>query len=195
MSEYTYTKSIATDFGGNFRSDNLVSEINAQSFTPNLLRVDRTGDVVNMVFDASLSGGEETILNNTVIPNHSAVVPVFYKGTINNVLRNNQINSSTYKRVSSFIYEGSNTIYTISKILSVGYMDSGVTSYSILIEDITHNNVISENTFTNTTEQILALTPINNIPTTQSKIEISVKKIGGNNSKYANVESVTFYLA
>ena len=194
MSEYIYTKSITSDFSDNFNSDNLKGEIDTQGFTPNLLRVDRLGDTITMIFDAELSAGEQTTLNDTLVPGHSSNVPIVYTNTINNVLRNNEIKDTTYKRACTFIYEGSDFINPIIKIVGIGHMDSGVTSYSIVVEDHTNNIILAENTFTNTVEELIELTPISNIPTEKSKIEVSVKKTGGSKNKKAYVESITFYL-
>ena len=194
MSEHTYTKSITNDFGGNFNSTNLKNEIESNGIARNLLRIDRIGDVVKCVFDGSLTTSEETTLT-TSVTNHDTSVDPTYSNTINNVLRDNEYKDKSYKRCCTFIYEGTSKIQPITKINAIGYMDEDVDSYSILVEDKTNGNIIAENTFTNTEETDIELTPINNIPTTKSRIEVSIKKTGGKNKDVAYVESITFYLA
>jgi hypothetical protein len=95
MSEFTYTKSITSDFGGNLNIDNLQNEIIAQGLTPILVRIDRLGDSIDVVFDSELSAGEQTILNNTVIPNHNN------EETIDDNL---SVNSIIYEGISSNSY-------------------------------------------------------------------------------------------
>jgi hypothetical protein len=194
MVETIYTRSITTDFGGN-RVINLHPEIVAETgITTTLLRVDTLGDAVYIVFDSALSGGEETLLN-TVISNHDNNIQVAYKSVITVSPKNTIFSNTTYSREYLFVYKGSDKIGTISKIEVIGYMDNGVTSYSIKIGDKTNNTVIAENTFTNTTEGIVSCTPISNIPTGQSIIEIFIKKTGGIANQKAYVESINLYIS
>lgn len=191
---HTKTKSITSDFSNNFNSTNLKKEIENSNMTPNLIRIDRLGDSIDIIFDTELTGGDETTLNS-IISGHDITVPVRYTNTINNILRQNEINDTSYKRACTFIYEGSDYINSIVKIGAIAYKSSTIDSYTILVEDKTHNTVIAESTFTNEDELMVDLTPITNIPTTRSKIEVFIKKTGGSKSQKAYVESVTFYLA
>lgn len=70
------TYSIAADtFAGNFLSSDLEDEILAEAgITTALLRIDRTGDVLDIWFVADLSGGEITLLD-AVVNNHLGGVP------------------------------------------------------------------------------------------------------------------------
>lgn len=67
MSEYKYTKSYAADFGSNLRNNLLVDEIEADpGVAPTCLRVDRYGDVVDIVFDSEPSAGEKTTIDGLI---------------------------------------------------------------------------------------------------------------------------------
>lgn len=193
MSEFVYTKSITTDFGGNFNSTNLKNDIVSQGLTPNLLRIDRLGDSIDIVFDGALSAGEVTLLGSNIIANHSSVAIQKYTAVINNIPKIVQSKNSNYTRICTFRYEGSNYIDDIKKIVAISYMDDDATDYSILIEDKTNDLIIAETTFTNTSEESVVLTPINNVPTSTAKIEVYIK-INGDKKHYVYVESVIFYL-
>lgn len=187
----TYTKSIITDFNNNINTSKLANEIVNQGFIPTLLTINTLGDAVYIIFNMSLSVGEQTVLN-TVISNHTGVNIVYE--TISKIsLKNDIISTTSYIRVGTFIYPGSNHMTNISKITGIGYMESGVTNYSIRIYDKTNNLTIVENTFTNINEDILNLGLISNIPTEESVIEISVKKTGGNGNNKAYVDNITIY--
>lgn len=195
MSEYTITKSITSDFGGNFNSTNLKQEIeNNQTIGTTLERIDRTDDTISIVFASEPPSGEQTELNTNVIPNHTHTTNPIYTNVLNLVTRNEEINTSNYKRCCSFIYEGSGKLNNLVKINAIGYMDSSnVTSYSIIVEDKTNGNVIAETSFTNTEESDIEITPLSNIPTSKARIEVSAKRNSSKNNKKAYVESVTFY--
>ena len=190
MTEYKYTKSITSDFGDNFNSTDLKKEIEKSNIGANIIRIDRLGDSVDIIVDASIN--ESTL--NTVITGHTSAQGARFSNTINNILRKNEIKDTTYKRACAFVYEGSEFIGNIVKINIIGYKDDGVTSYSVLVEDNTNNMVISETTFTNDEEEVLSLTPISNIPTGRAKIEVFIKKTGGKSNDKAHVETVTFYI-
>lgn len=190
----TYTYSLSSDFGGNLRISHLHLDVIAEAgITPTLTRIDMEGDNVDIVFDSALSAGEQTTLNN-VVSAYTYVTPVNYDNTIKFNIKNRETSNTSYTREDTLIYEGSNNTGDIKKILAVGYMDSGVTNFSIKINDKTNNNIIAENSFTDTTESILELTPISNVPTERSILELQIKKTGGAGSKKCYVDSVTLYL-
>ena len=68
----TYTKSLATDFGGTINTDQLTTEIVGAAIAPNLVFITVDGDDVDIRFDDALSAGEQTTLDNVI----SAHVPV-----------------------------------------------------------------------------------------------------------------------
>ena len=192
MPEYTYTKSITTDFGGNFDSSNLKDEV-VNGIAATLLRVDTLGDAVYIVFDAELTSGEEDTLTNTVIQNHSPSVAEVYTIAINNII-NKQSTKSSYQRICTFVYEGSILIGSIKQISGIAYIDSNATDYTILVEDVTNDQTLAEQTYTNKFEDMIELSTITNVPTGKSKIEVSVKRTSSKNNAKVYVESLTFYI-
>lgn len=72
MSEEIYTYSKSTDFGGEIAPGQLHTEIENDGVIDDttLLRVDVTGDVVEIVFDGVLPGDEQTQLETVIIPAH-----------------------------------------------------------------------------------------------------------------------------
>lgn len=192
MSEYSYTKSITTDFGGSINTTYLQNEIIAEtSITSTLKRIDRVGDAIYIVFDTELSGAEQTLLT-TVISNHNSSVVESYSIVSNISLKDYEIKTNTYKRFGTFVYPGKNNTQNIIKICAVAFIDLNQTSFSIRIDDKTNDLTIAENTFTNTTETLLDLGTISNVPDEQAIIEVCVKKDGVGGGK-GYLDSVTFY--
>lgn len=120
-------------------------------------------------------------------------IPIVFSNIINCVPKNTKTNNTTYVREDLFVYEGSNISGELKKIVAFGYKDSGVTNFSIKIYDKTNNLIIAENTFTDSSENFLDITPLSNIPTTRSLIEILIKKTGGTISDYAHIENISLY--
>lgn len=189
----TYTRSIITDFGGSISPHILQSAIVASSIVPTILYINTLGDEVYIVFNTSLSAGEITTLN-TLIAAHTAVIPLSYKHIIKFNPKNTTIKQTTFKREDTLIYQGTDVFGTVSRISAIAYMDSGVTSYTIKIYDKTNNATIVETTFTNTEEDIVHLTPIQNVPTSEAVFELLVKKTGGKGNENAYIDSVTVYM-
>ena len=184
---------ISGDFGGKYIPSNFKTEILASAITTSII-ID-TGneeDNIKIIFDIEPTTEEKTILDG-LVSLHNSVKKIIYSGMINNIL-NVQIKDSSYKRICTFIYQGPNSIGAISKIVMISNKSNAITNYTVLIEDITNNLTIAENTFSNDLEEIKEFTPINNIPTDQSIIEIFVKKSGGSGNTYVDIESITFYL-
>lgn len=71
----TVTKSKASDFGGLFNGNQMRDLIEADAtITTVLLHIIVTGDVIDMIFGAALSGAESTALD-TIISNYTYVAP------------------------------------------------------------------------------------------------------------------------
>lgn len=190
----TYTYSLVSDFGGSLNSKQLHNEIVADvGITPTLTGINTEDDVVDVIFVSALSAGEQTTLNNLASA-HTAVTEVSYSSKIKFNLNSREISNTSYTRLDTLIYEGTNNTSEIKKMLAIGYMDSGVTNFSIKINDKTNGTVLAENTFTDATESILELTPISNLPAERSILELQVKKTGGAGNKKVHVDSVILYL-
>ena len=189
----TYTKSIASDFGGSFSPRQFHDEIeNDVTITTNLIGINTTGDAVDIIFSSALSGAEETQLNS-LISSYSYQQMFETKNIVTVNPKVESVNTDSYRRIMVYIYPG-NVYNTINNIKVVSYMDSGITSYDIQIRNATNGTTIVTKNLTNTTEQINDLGTLSNIPNSEARLEISVKKTGGNSSKYVYIESISFYL-
>lgn len=190
----TYTKSLSSDFGGNINLENLHNEISIDSLiTTVLIGINLTEDIVEIVFDESLSSEEILELDN-VISTHNSVqradpseIKVIYP-------KIDYLTTSSYKLVSRFVYDGS--IYKgIDSIKILSYKDPSITSYDIKIYNDTNEQTIGTINLTNNTEQINDITTLTNIPTGFAIIEIWGKKNGGSTDKRIYINNIIFYLS
>ena len=81
----TYNYSVITNFSGSININQLQLEIeNDGTIVTNLSHINRADDSVDIVFDAALSTGEETALNN-LVSNHvpSTVDPYLHEASGN----------------------------------------------------------------------------------------------------------------
>lgn len=190
MSEYKYTKSYATDFSSQLVNHQLQEVIEADTnITTTILRVDRTGDVVDIVFESEPSVGEKTLID-AHIASHSSMITEEPDDQFVMIPKKDYYNNKTYTRFLSFEYIGSN-IKRITGISVKSYVQKSDSTYSILVEDDSGGNTIAENTFTNMTEQYNVLTPLSSIPSTTANITFSVKSPGKDK---VYIDSIIIYL-
>lgn len=82
MSETTYTYSVADDtVNGTLDSDGLAEEIATASLGQSLVRIDRSGDVLDITFANALNSQQAL---DTVVNNHSAAGPTSYVSSVTN---------------------------------------------------------------------------------------------------------------
>jgi hypothetical protein len=186
-----YNKSIATDFGGNFNIDTFKSDIYDSSITATLTALGSHGDNVFVGFTPALSGAEETTLNS-LISTHNGASDISYSQTHTAYAKKDFYKDTSYKDISTYMYDGSDKLGPIKEIVCVAYKDSSVTDFSIRIYDDTNNNIIAENTFSNSSRVFLTLTPLTNIPMKKAIITVQIKKTGGNNKQYVHIENIQF---
>lgn len=194
MVETTYTKSLSSDFGGNINEGQLHREIALAIPGTVLIGINRSDDVVDIIFEDVLSGGDETILNTTIsnhIPQTGTRKVSFFRYTP----KTTKTNSTVYQRIGGpFKYNGSLEMGPINQVEVISNMDSGMTSYSVRLYDATNETIIAEITGqTNTLEELINLGTISNIPEEEAIFEIHVKRVGGTTSTFAYVEDVIVY--
>ena len=177
---YTYSKSI--NFPNGIDVGKLYIEItsNVSIITANLININTMNNEVNITFNNSLTIDEKNILD-TLISNHlpTQVMKYSYSKIIFSGLVTT--NSSNYKSMITFIYNGSDPeMSNINNMLIISYMDSDITNYNIQCIDITNNKIIFTGTEkNNTSEEILIFNNLNNIPNNSAIFEVSVLKNGG----------------
>jgi len=191
----TYSKSVTSNFSGNAPElRKLHDEINGENgITPGIIGITMTDDNVDVIFDATLSAGEQTTLDGLLSSHNNSPI----KGRDNFHVVNPRINtikSTSYSRVVAFKYDGADKIGTIDYIDIISYKHSNITSYSARIYDKTNNNIIAEKTgMTNDVEEIHDLGTISNVPTDKAILELQMKKVGGNNNNKIYIESLNIY--
>jgi hypothetical protein len=177
----TYTKSITTHFGGSVPNQRQFHEeiVAEAGITPTLVGVTITADVVEIEFNSALSVGEETTLDG-LMSSHTAdnTPPMLNK--INNFI-GKETKQTSYKKVGIILFPGA----TCCKIKIESFMDSGVTDYSIKINDRINRLAIAEKTFSNTEEAINDMGICSNVPNGETAFEILIKKNGGSSNKKA----------
>lgn len=179
----SYNYSFITDFSSNFNHTQFHNEVANGGLGPTLLRVDRNGDTITVVFDASLNTGEETTLDGLV----SAHTPQQTQGIhIQNIIvPDSIITNTTYINICTFIVDG--TIWDITNICAISFMEEEGTSYDIKLFDTTNNNIIVTKTLTNITEENNDLGTLSNLPTNIAIIEAQVKVTGATNAHIKNI--------
>ena len=114
----------------------------------------------------------------------------------NSIIQHVDVNGSSrfsfYRTMSRIIYMGTANMGPIQKIELISYMDFGITSYSIRIVDKGNQSVvIAEVTgLTNTDDTIIDIGNISNLPSSQSRFDIQVRKTGGSWRKEVYLDSV-----
>jgi hypothetical protein len=186
-----YTKSYSTDFNSSLNFRQFHTQISENvGITPNIVGINRNDDIINIIFDTTLSEGEQTILNNLV----SSHTPIIYNSYVNSIVNiQKKCNFSTFTNFSTYIYPGSNHHKKISKINVISHMDSTLTDYHVRIYDYTNKLVLIDKTLTNTSTSISIIDTISNIPTDEVILEIQIKTTGATSTTFAFIESVSFY--
>lgn len=190
----TITKSLATNFSGNLKSAQFHKEIlaNVSIVSANLIGINKTADVIEILFDGVLSASDQTTLNG-IIDLHSPdnSIPRNEHFTVTPKLKNEE---DEYEVSKVFVYRGSTNIGAINYIDLVSYMDSSITSYSARVVDRNTGLVIAEKTgMTNTEEQVQDLGTISNVPTDKTLLELQIKRTGGNKKKYVYAYQLVVY--
>ena len=192
MNTYTYTISIV--FSAGVEIGKLQEEINANVNISDCLYIDTVDDEIFLHFTLALSGAEITTLESIMAAHvldppqltllSAVIVPVKLDST----------NNITYTKFGSYTYLGTSREKTLKSIYFVGYMDAGITNYSVRILNITNNLVIAERTFTNTIELSLDMGVLTNVPTGQATLEMQLRKNGGSNNQRVYVNSIALYV-
>lgn len=179
MSEQVYEFSISTDFGGNIKTSQLLTEIQESAISNNIIRIDTDDDTVYIIFDAELSSGDEIILNNLV----SAHVP--------------EINLNSYVKVQIFTTQPSNDTYTdigsfrynpnIGTLKGFGFIakcDKRINGYDFRVVNLSNSAVLCESTgYDNNEIATFNIFEVDNIPTDESILQAQIRSYGSSKRK------------
>lgn len=181
-----------TEFTSGIKSSQLYEEIIDNSNIITVLTGIRIHTLeVEIVFQSVISSEERTELDGIVsshVPDNS--ITTTSTKFINNLVTNWKGKSGTYTRVAAFIFKGD--ILTIDTIKFVGYKHSNVSSYDVRVINTNNTNILTEQTFSNSSEQLNDMIPISNIPTEEVLLEVHAKK---NSGKEIYIDNITFFLS
>ena len=168
---YPYT--LSTDFSNGVNSAKLYEEIIAVITSPVLeyINVNTSGDLVEIVFAASLSGPQEITLDGLVAAHDGSPTIVLKSRTI---AINTETKLEYYHKINTFFFSGSlkEDIRSISVIANI---KNDTNSYDVRIYDKTNKQVIASANFTNVESELNDLGTLSNIPTGESIFELQVK--------------------
>lgn len=184
-------KSIATDFGGVTPNiGKLQTEINAApGISAVCLYINMYEDTVEIVFDTSLTSGDETALA-AVIAAHDPTPVVTYAQNMPITLSQNTTRNDVYTKIGQVVFPGGNEM----RIKGNGYKEGTMTGFSIKVYDVTHNTTLVEQSFTNSADDIvLDLGACDNVPNDTSVIRAYAKRNGGVSSERAFITSLFIY--
>jgi hypothetical protein len=109
--------------------------------------------------------------------NRSTIILSFQSQSAPNI----SINSSTYTAAAQFIYAGTSSVFSPSKIEVILAGTNNPTTGSVRIQDITNNQTIAEITGVNpgTIETIISLGIVSNLPLSDAIFEVQLRKDSG----------------
>lgn len=194
MTNYITTRSITTDFGGNYDSDIFESALADETgFSIPFTMLGGNDDSIIITFTggADLVANDETLID-ALISGDTFNTSIKYAGVLAVHLSENKLDKSDYQTICRFKYPGSDNIGTIAKIIGTGYNSKSGESMTIVVIDRDTGNEIALATFSNTSDADLDLGTISNVPLSLSNIEIKGKVSDDKND--GNITSMTIFL-
>ena len=96
--------------------------------------------------------------------------------------------------MTHFTYNGSDKIGLLDYIDVVSKMQNGISSYDIRVVNADNGDVIVEkNGLSNTNYETVDLGTLINIPTSESIMEVEIRRVGGNGNKDVYIQQVAVY--
>ena len=191
MAKYTYSKTNDTS-DGSVILKKIHDEINLQ--ISGVTHINLSGDDIDIHSSSDLSGGDQTTLT-TIVSNHVGTITNLEKTP--KMIQQIDINKSSktknvYVSMSKIIYYGNESIGEIQTIEVVAYMESDATSFDIKIVDKKNSsNVIAEKTgLTNTSDEIIDMGQITNLPDKKTRFEVQIRKNGSNKSAKIYLDTI-----
>jgi hypothetical protein len=190
MATYTYTKTIEDQI--KFLQEVKVSSLDE---TKIIYIEDMGGGDIKITTLVSLSESDETALdaliaahpNTTVISADDAIGGSMQQISIAKDTKNN-----TYTTLGKMIFDGTDNGASIFQIKVIAYMQNGADSYDIRVIDGQTSLTIAEKiALTNTTDEVIDLGAITNLPTSSGMFYFQIKK-NGNASKRIYLDTALF---
>jgi hypothetical protein len=125
------------------------------------------------------------------INNNSVALEARYTADVFRLSIEKQIDSASYETVSFFQYYGDACECDLVQIKMVAWIHEDTTSFDIRVYDSTHHNTICyANNLTNTSPEIITLSPVSNLPDGEALFEIHVKIVGEEGSAHISSCSI-----
>ncbi|MHC4092394.1 MAG: hypothetical protein ACYSVY_19335 [Planctomycetota bacterium] len=188
MAAVNHPKSRATDFGGNWNSDNWVKQI-TDAGLPAPAWVDSSGDAIDTWFDPDLTAGETTTFDG--LPGSHDSVAALTDSTVWSLHESDRVLTGSYKTAASLIWPGSDSMGIPQKVFMLNERISGTASYDIRVCDIDSELTVCEVTgLGNDSPTRTDMGTLSNVSTGPATWEVQVKKNGGGggNVKFGSME-------
>jgi 7-cyano-7-deazaguanine synthase in queuosine biosynthesis len=188
----TYTYSLSADFPSGLGSLQLQKAISSSAISQTISHINTNDDVVEIIFFGSLSGDDVTALNGLI----SAHVPVKSKAKFYVItpIRNTITVKNAWTLAAYFKYGGSSIIGTINYFEISSYMEGTITSYDARVVNKSTGEVLAAKTgMTNVSSAIYDMGTVSNVPTTETTLELQIKKNAGANGDYVTIDSLIIY--
>ena len=176
MANYNFT--ISTTYPGGVNYQNLYDEILNSTITTELLGFMAMDDVLTIKFAGTLSGAEQTELDN-VNSNHSYTPPTKQSSKTSQMELNiENFTDISWQVIATYIFPGPLMIAEIIEVMIASYMDNGGTSYDLELKNMDNGDIIGNGNFNNTSLTINSLSNINNTPNNRCILELRAKVNG-----------------
>lgn len=184
-------KSLATDFGGSVRLDQLHREISeSENITTEFYGITLSEDVVTFQFESTPDSGELTELDSLIsahTPDYRKQRKIFF--TVYPEDRN--IRTTDYSTIATFEYLGSDLIGLIDYIDVITKVSSG--SYNVRVVITDNSQILSEvKELDNKRYQTIDLGTLSNIPSDRSILEIQVSVNDRKSTAYLQ-QAIVYY--
>ena len=188
------TKSLSNDFSGGLNTQQLHSQIVKDvGITANCLTVKSTGGDVDIIFDTSLTGPEETTLDLIIAahtPDNAPSRANFFPVTP----AVKAIFTESWQLVLSFKFEGSDSVGAINYFDLLAFKNSAVTSYEArIVQRGTDLVLASSDALENDEMEVQTLGAVSNIPNSSTVLELQIKKVGGNKEQGVSIDQLLVY--
>lgn len=106
-----------------------------------------------------------------------------------------RVRGSNYTEVATCHFNPDDYEVELRRVNVLSYIDDGATSYDVELFDRNNNVQLAEGNFTNMSGEVQQQFTgvVSSPPSSNTVLEINIKKTGGNNKKYAHISEITFY--
>lgn len=182
--DYVLTAFLNDAVASTFKAD-----VNDGSIVPNCLRIKTSSTdgtpantTVSVIFDAQISGAEQTILDGKVAA-HDGVEPVIGTGSAIVIPTDGfSTEQSIWTKVDGIMIFPGTSIVSVSGAKLSAYMDAGPTSYDLQVIDVSNDDAVIVSLLAQTNQTPMTwsnLIPVENLPVSTACFELQMRRNGG----------------